>query len=190
MPPRVSAFFAAAGSRPRFSIALASIWPADWPRTCRFPRLRGSRNCRLRISLSRSRPLWDCSSHMASTPTRRSGEGVALGSQFDIKRDRAFGRVFRSKRLRGGVQARDRLDARGVAARAAVMRGQARLVAIDEAGSALNGVGSTNGSALRPEKPIHEHLLAKVRSLCYRVRMDRSGESAREGEPRRSSGQM
>ena len=39
----------------QFSIALANIWSADWPRMCPSPRSRESRICRLPISPSRSR---------------------------------------------------------------------------------------------------------------------------------------
>jgi hypothetical protein len=51
-------FFAAAGLRLRFSIALATIWSSEWRRTSRFPRSLPSPTSRSRISPSRSGPRW------------------------------------------------------------------------------------------------------------------------------------
>jgi AraC family transcriptional regulator len=53
--------------------SLATIWSADWPRTYRFPRSRGSLTSRLRISLSRSRP------RRGLLPTHGFGANASIG---------------------------------------------------------------------------------------------------------------
>jgi hypothetical protein len=131
MSRRPAAFFAAAGFAP-VVLNQACDYMADWPKTCRFPRLRGSRTCRFAhfsfaFKTSMGLRLIHGFDANASIGRRRCS-----GSESNLKRGRRFGGTLHSERVRGGVQARDGLDARGVAARASVVRRGTGLAAPSE----------------------------------------------------------